>query len=614
MFEFDKYEKAKHTTSSAILDATMPPTANVEKATFLLWGEHCIECAAPDCYKTCDLYVRRPDGRCRRFEFGIFKNPNFLGSRGNSAEVVFGQWAKIEARGNARLIESNQLSRYEYMALRLSKLINVAGKLLAKTFRDQRWNYLTFALSERVNSALRRTANPTEAPDGFLIDAYNPTQETLIFSLIIAVSLSELKRYFGPDAVPRSFHTRITIPPGNYSELVAYSEFRTVIDSGLPFNISLTPQGAVGCHVVFRTLDLVKLSPNDPLQSALQTTVTASLPARSPIGKCVVFDLDNTLWEGILLETDDIKLRPFVPELLQKLDERGILLSVASKNAHDHAIAKLRDLGIEEYFLFPKINWGPKSDSIKQIAKDIDIGLDTFIFVDDNPFELDEVSRTLPVVECIDVSKIETLLTHPRLAGSSSREARTRRQMYRASMVRNEMQSSFGDDYMSFLKSSAIRLTIRPDRQEDFERIAELVQRTNQLNFSGHKYTRDELLKLFQDPLLERYVLVCEDKFGQYGTIGFCMARSNGATVHIEDLMLSCRVQGKLIESALFAHLCFGTNKAIETIKINFKKTDRNMPAQHVLTKLGFDISQSSPIFRAVEPDTFKVDFIQVQS
>jgi FkbH-like protein len=181
-------------------------------------------------------------------------------------------------------------------------------------------------------------------------------------------------------------------------------------------------------------------------------------------------------------------------------------------------------------------------------------------------------------------------------------------------MVRNEMQSSFGDDYMSFLKSSAIRLTIRPDCEEDFERIAELVQRTNQLNFSGHKYTRDELLKLFQDPLLERYVLVCEDKFGQYGTIGFCMARNDGATVHIEDLMLSCRVQGKLIESALFAHLCFGTHKAIETIKINFKKTDRNMPAQHVLTKLGFDISQASPIFRTVEADTFKVDFIQVQS
>jgi len=611
MFEFDKYEKERHTIPVVILDTKMPLSTSVEKAAFLLWGEHCIECAAPDCYKTCDLYMRRPDVRCRRFQFGIYKNPNLPGIRGASAEVVFGQWAKIEARGNARLFDSHRLRRYEYIALRLSKILNVAGKLLARVSRDLRWNYLTFSLSERLNSILRRSGNK-DIPDGFLIDAYNPTKETLTFFLTIGVSLPELGRYIGPDAVPRSFQTRITIAPGSHYELIAYSEFRAIIESGLPFNIALTPQGADGYHIVFRALDLVKLSPNDHRKSELQTNASISPSNRANAGKCVVFDLDNTLWDGVLLETDNIRLRTFVPELLRKLDERGILLSLASKNAHDHAIAKLRDLGIEGYFLFPKINWGPKSENIKQIAKDIDIGLDTFIFVDDNPFELDEVSRALLSVECIDVSKIETLLSHPRLQGSESTEARTRRKMYQASMMRSEVQSTFGDDYAAFLKSSDIRLSIRSDSPEDFERIAELVQRTNQLNFSGHKYTRDELLKLFEDPLLQRYVLACEDKFGQYGTIGFCMARNSGTTVHVEDLMLSCRVQGKFIESALFAHLCFGTGNSMARIEVNFRKTDRNTPAQHVLAKLGFDINQPSPISREVGFGTFKVEFIRV--
>lgn len=612
MFEFDKYEEGKHSIPPTIPTTAIPPLKRIEKAAFLLWGEHCIECAAPDCYKTCDLYVQRPDGRCRRFHFGIYKNRSFSGIRGPGAEIVFGRWAKIEARGNARLIEIQKLKIYEVVALQLSSILNTGGKFLTKMFSDPRWSYLSFALSERLNTVLRKMTNG-DVLDGFLIDAYNPTKETLTFLLTIGVSIPELKRYISPDLVPRSFQKRIIISPGHHYQLIDYSEFRTIIDSSLPFNIALTPQSGDGYHIIFRSLDLVKLCRSELLEPESEKYTPADPVSVTSAGKCVVFDLDNTLWEGVLLETDDVKLRPCVPELLQKLDEKGILLSLASKNAYDHAIAKLREFGIDEYFLFPKINWNPKSENIKQIAKDIDIGLDTFIFVDDNPFELDEVSKTLPSVECIDVSEIETLLSHPRLKGSTSEEARSRRKMYQASMVRKEVESTFGTDYTKFLKSSEIRLLIRPDCAEDFERIAELVQRTNQLNFSGHKYTRDELLKLFEDPLLERYVLICEDKFGQYGTIGFCMARRNNNTVRVEDLMLSCRVQGKFIESALFAHLCAKNGNTASRIEINFKKTNRNMPAQQVLAKLGFDIDQLDYLLSMeVTSGAFDVDFIQI--
>src|SRR4030095_2822696 len=276
-----------------------------------------------------------------------------------------------------------------------------------------------------------------------------------------------------------------------------------------------------------------------PAATALATGVQ-----RASAAKCVVFDLDNTLWEGILLENENVKLRPSVLELLRRLDERGILMSVASKNSAEHALAKLRDFAVEESFLFPRINWEPKSESVRRIAKDIDIGLDTFLFVDDSPFELAEVSDALREVECVDAGQLDALLAHPRLKGSTSAEARTRRKMYRQAMARGEAQSTFGDDYLSFLRACEIHLTIRPDRAEDFERVAELVQRTHPRKLSGHKYTRSELTRLMDNPAIERHVLICEDKFGHYGTVGFCMAQREESGLRVNELMLSLRVQG----------------------------------------------------------------------
>lgn len=108
--------------------------------------------------------------------------------------------------------------------------------------------------------------------------------------------------------------------------------------------------------------------------------------------KCVVWDLDNTLWTGVLLEDTRVSLRPEVPGILRALDERGILHSIASRNDRAIAMEKLREFGLGEYFLWPQINWNPKSDSIRAIADNLRLGLDTFAFIDDQPFELAEVA------------------------------------------------------------------------------------------------------------------------------------------------------------------------------------------------------------------------------
>ncbi len=126
--------------------------------------------------------------------------------------------------------------------------------------------------------------------------------------------------------------------------------------------------------------------------------------------KCVVWDLDHTVWDGILLEDGDVPLRPGVLDAIRTLDGRGILQSVASRNDADAAMARLRALGIDEYFLYPQINWNAKGQNVAQIAKSLNIGLDTLLFIDDQPFEREEVAFTHDKVLCIDSALLDDLL------------------------------------------------------------------------------------------------------------------------------------------------------------------------------------------------------------
>jgi FkbH-like protein len=615
MFEFDKFDAKRFSGSVSAPTRPVRVPIKAEKSALLLWGEHCIECAAPDCYKTCDLYLPRQDSRCRRFEFGAAPNPAISGGRGPGAEIVFRKWGKLEARGNAYLLADSRTAGLERWALRFCRAADAFGRVAGRLSGDARWNHAGFALLERLNTALRRR-RLTERPDGFLFEAYNPSAVAVHLILSMTVDRSRLPRNLNPDEVPRPFARRIEMQAGEFRVLIPLSDFRDVIESGLAFNVSIAPETAEGTRVVFRALDFVKLSPGDRtvMLDSLRPASVAS-PAesakRAKEAKCVVFDLDNTLWDGVLLESEGVVLKPFVPGLIRTLDQRGILLSVASKNSSEHASAKLRALGVDEFFLYAKINWAPKSENIKQIAKDLDIGLDTFVFVDDNPFELSEVAHALPDVECLSVDKLPELLRHPRLQGSTSSEARVRRKMYQEAIVRAEVENSFSGDYTEFLRSCRIRLTIRPDQPADRERVSELVQRTNQLNFSGRKYSREEVAAMLADEAIDRFVLACEDKFGSYGTIGFCVVRRAAEEIRVEDFMLSCRVQGKLIESALFHFLCNRGPDPVSRIVVNFIKTDRNGPAQSVLRKLGFDLDRAE-VSMAVTRDTFAVDFLEV--
>jgi FkbH-like protein len=334
-----------------------------------------------------------------------------------------------------------------------------------------------------------------------------------------------------------------------------------------------------------------------------------------PAVKCVVWDLDNSLWDGVLLENDEVNLKPRVKKLLETLDQRGILLSIASKNDHQSAWQHLEALEISTYFLFPQINWAPKSESIKAIARKLNIGLNTVAFIDDNPFELNEVAASIPEVACIDIRSIDSLLEQERFQGSKTADAQNRRRYYQEAIVREEKQVEFGSDYVQFLAFCEIRLQVEGYRAEDFDRVAELVQRTNQLNFSGRKYERAPLREMLDDPNVEKYSLHCSDKFGSYGLIGFALVRRGDGEIHIEDLMLSCRVQGKMVEQAFFSHLEEHHNpEGARRLRVNFKETRRNQPALQSLQAARFEeLKEGKGFTREIrQHDCSRCDVIRV--
>ena len=605
MFEFDKYDRRRGAKPSRP-ELPYAPLAGVSRRAFLLWGEHCIECAAPDCFATCDLYEARPDRRCRRFEYGVFRNRAFPALAGYGAEIVFRQWGKLEARGNAALMRPGVVRQIERCAALAAPLTNRAGALAGRFLGDIRWSYLTFSLLERFNAWLLRRRRPGEVPDAFVIEIYNPGAAEVPVLFSIAIDRTKVGPQVTWAGLPSPVLERLVVSPGYFRFDLPSHRFRELVESGHAFNLAITPEAPEGTHLVFLTLDFVRYASPRPAAAAARPP-----DAGRPKAKCVIFDLDNTLWEGVLLE-GPVRPREAVREMMRRLDERGILLSVVSKNAPEDAMAQLRAFGLDDYLLHPQIGWNAKSVGVREIARKLDIGLDSLFFVDDSPFERDEVARALPQVEILPETALATLLDHPRLEGGVTPESRTRRQMYRQAIVREAAATQFGSDYLEFLRSCGIELTVRSDRPEDMDRIQELVQRTNQLNFSGRKYDRDALEALLAEPALERHVVECRDRYGSYGIVGFCMTRRVDEGIRIEDLMLSCRVQGKFVEKGLFHHLCTRPGTATAFVEIVFRATDRNAAARAILSDLGFAEAGDDLLRVAVPADRFEPGFLSV--
>jgi FkbH-like protein len=533
----------------------------------LLWGEHCVECAAPSCYQTCDLFEKRPDGHCRRFADGIVANQRFTGPNGFGAEIQFKKWAKLESQGNVRMLPIGTATRVDRWLTLASRAVDFAGRAVTTATGDLRWSRISQALFARF--ARRWNKETGLAAEGFLLEVYNPGDEETILDLTIR--LDPHGRGHDVSILP-PFQTGLRLQPGYGTHFVEAFRFQHITASGRPFLVSLIPASETTPTLVFLTADFV-IGP-----------AAASQP--KPV-KCVVWDLDGTLWEGVLVEGGAARLRTGIAELLEALDGRGILLSIASKNDHAMAWERLEEFGVARYFLHPRIGWSPKSESIRDIAQTLNLGLDSFVFIDDSPFERDEVRSALPEVSCLDATDMGGMIHDPRFQGSSTEEARNRRRYYQAALAREQAQTVTAGDYTRFLASCGILLEVGEYQPDDFERIAELLQRTNQLNFSGRRYTRQDVHRLIGDPLSSKLVLRCHDNYGSYGTVGFSVVRFAAGEATVEDFMLSCRVQAKHIEHAFFSRLRLQDGKPVRLV-VNYRDSGRNRPAANVLSSIGF--------------------------
>jgi FkbH-like protein len=293
--------------------------------------------------------------------------------------------------------------------------------------------------------------------------------------------------------------------------------------------------------------------------------------------KCVVWDLDNTVWDGILLEDAEVALRPHVVQILETLDERGILHSIASRNDHDVAMAKLKEFGIDEYFLYPQINWGSKAASITQIAQDINIGVDAIAFVDDQPFEREEVAFTHDKVLCVDSALLEDFLDHPALNPRFiTEDSRLRRRMYQADIERNRVEAEYVGPKEEFLATLGMIFTIAPCREEDLKRAEELTVRTNQLNTTGYTYSYEELDELRQSPRHRLWISSLEDRHGTYGKIGLTLLEMDQDIWTVKLLLMSCRVMSKGVGTIMIHHVLRLAKAAGAKLRAEFVSNDRN--------------------------------------
>jgi FkbH-like protein len=546
--------------------------------TTLPWGEHCTECVWPSCYTSCDLYSPRQDGRCQRFVEGMVRIDCEGSVNQYLLKISFKRWGKIWTPGNLRLAQLTDADRMEKSDQRIAVAIQQAplpaGLRRLVTNKRYRW--------KKRRTTGRHTSQ--ELPNLFVIECFNPNPRTIDLSLTLRASSAHVQ-------IP--FQKLIPVAPGFHREEIPMTQISRLLDLRQAFSAEIIPNDVPdGTVLYFGAMDFVRYAApakSEPAVNASPVTESggkAQRPAQKV--KCVVWDLDNTMWNGILVEdgADRLELKRGIVDVIRELDQRGILNSIASKNTFDDAMAVLRTHSLEEYFLYPQISWSPKSEAIKNIARRLNIGIDTLLFVDDSAFERAEVREACPEVAVLDAEEYLSVPTLPACQVTVTAESRRRRRMYQEDAVREQEAEGFSGNYLDFLRSSRIEMELDHLSEHNLKRVHELTQRTNQMNFSGRRYERALLEEVARNAYLDTYVISCRDRYGEYGIVGFSIVDSREP--RMTDLMFSCRIQSKRVDHAFMTYLFRKYLRGqIDEFRADYRKTPRNAASGRVFSDLG---------------------------
>jgi len=330
------------------------------------------------------------------------------------------------------------------------------------------------------------------------------------------------------------------------------------------------------------------------LGTAIFRKVHASL--RSPY-KVIVLDCDNTLWDGVCGEAgpDGIKLsKPFryLQSFMLKQKNAGKILCLCSKNVQED-VDKVFDVRSDmtltkNDIVASKINWMPKSINIKELSNELNLGLDSFIFIDDNPVECAEVRSQCPQVLTLNLpekaedipSFLENVWAFDALSTTSEDKNRTK--LYKENIKRTGFKSS-ASSMKDFIEGLNLNVEIREPMGDELSRVSQLTLRTNQFNFTTIRRTEQEIRDLSKSGYTCTICRV-KDRFGDYGLVGVMIYKTSVNYLELDSLMLSCRVLGRGVEHKMLRSLGEEALKnKLPSVKVNFSSTSKNLPAKNFL-------------------------------
>lgn len=355
------------------------------------------------------------------------------------------------------------------------------------------------------------------------------------------------------------------------------------------------------------------ISANYLLQMACEWT-RFLVPLSGRTAKVLVVDLDNTLWGGVIGEDGmaGIKVGPEYPgasyqalhRALLDQSRKGILLAVCSKNNLDDAMEAIEKhpgmLLRGKHFAAMRINWTDKAQNLREIAQELNVGVDALAFLDDNPFEREQVRAALPEVTVIDLPKnpleyaaaVRNCAAFERLALSTEDQQRTG--MYAAQKERAGAEQSFQskEDFFRFLDQEA---ELEPVSELTLARVAQLTQKTNQFNLTTRRYTEPQIAEMAKDPQWHIFSIKVRDRFGDHGLVGVAITHDEREQCEVDTFLLSCRVIGRTVETALLAHLAeSAAQRGCKRLAGWFLPTKKNAPARDFYQQHGFERREST--------------------
>ncbi|HMG46779.1 MAG TPA: HAD-IIIC family phosphatase [Allosphingosinicella sp.] len=323
--------------------------------------------------------------------------------------------------------------------------------------------------------------------------------------------------------------------------------------------------------------------------------------------KVVVLDADNTLWGGIVGEdgVDAIEIDTQYPGSIYRRFQRqlvdlmqtGMLLALVSKNdlAEVREVFARRDMPLElDHFSSIQVNWEPKSDNIVRVAEELNVGLDSLIFIDDNPFELEQVASALPMVDtyrldahCADdalglLGSIAGLRTWSLTGEDLAKTAQYRQQRRRSEM---KLQSTSLEDY---LRSLDIKLEIGINRLSQVKRVSQLTNKTNQFNLTTRRYSEADITRLMGSGSV--FDVRLQDRFGDMGVIGVAIVLGD----EIDTFLLSCRALGRGVEGQILGYVC--EKMADRKLAASYVPTRKNLMAAEFYENNGFELVEEDPL------------------